>query len=138
MNAPLPFEEWLAKWTTPEPLTGCLLWLGAVHKASGYGAARRTRVSRSNLAHRVVYEETIGPIPGDLQLDHRCRQPTCVNARHLEPVTCRTNIIRGFGRAGVNARKLVCLRGHPFDAVNTKQVKGGRACRACIRIRRAA
>lgn len=38
-------------------------------------------------AHRWIYEQTIGPIPDGLELDHVCRVKLCVNPAHMEPVT---------------------------------------------------
>lgn len=46
-------------------------------------------------AHREMYERIVGPIPPELQLDHLCRNRRCVNPGHLEPVTCKENIVRG-------------------------------------------
>jgi DNA-binding XRE family transcriptional regulator len=45
-----------------------------------------------------MYEQEVGPIPDSLELDHLCRQPSCVNPAHLEPVTAATNSRRGFAR----------------------------------------
>ncbi len=80
-----PFEAYVQ----PEPNTGCHLWAGAV-SGRGYGYYRGRR------AHRVAYEATFGAIPQGLVLDHLCRQPLCVNPKHLEAVTHRTNSMRGL------------------------------------------
>lgn len=81
---------------TPEPNTGCWLWLGASTQ-NGYGTIRLGRaVHGSDFAHRVAYELFIGPIPKNMQIDHKCRVRCCVNPNHLESVTCRENVTRGL------------------------------------------
>src|SRR5690349_8419011 len=49
-------------------------------------------------AHRWVYQQLVGPIPDGLHLDHLCRNPSCVNPDHLEPVTVAENVRRGSVR----------------------------------------
>lgn len=49
-------------------------------------------------AHRVAYIAICGPIPQGLELDHLCENKLCVNPDHLEAVTHRENVIRGFLR----------------------------------------
>jgi len=46
-------------------------------------------------AHRVMYEQTVGPIPDGLVLDHLCRQTDCICPDHVEAVTDAVNIRRG-------------------------------------------
>ena len=111
----------------PEPNSGCWLWLGGVNE--GYG---RVRVGRKQaMAHRVMYEREVGPIPKGLTLDHLCRVRSCVNPAHLEPVTTRENTLRGVGVSALNAQKVACVRGHRFDSKNTYHLRGKRSCRAC-------
>lgn len=71
----------------------CWEWSGSVIKSTGYGQVWAD--GTNHLAHRVVYELLIGPIPEGLQLDHLCRNRRCVNPEHLEPVTGKENIRRG-------------------------------------------
>jgi HNH endonuclease len=86
----------------------------------------------STKAHRWAYEHFVGPIPAGFDLDHACRRPACVNPAHLEPVTHRVNVLRGISPMAINARKIICKNGHPFDAENTyRDAQGGRTCRKC-------
>jgi hypothetical protein len=110
-------RERLAHFISPEPNSGCWLWTGALR--DGYGSytsydAGRVPMRKTSNAHRVVYEEFVGPIPAGLQLDHKCRVRCCVNPDHLEPVTQRENILRGEGVAAVRAKQMTCKRGHPL------------------------
>ena len=64
----------------PEPNTGCFLWTGTT-TGGGYGRVRRGK--RTHYAHRVAYELFVGPIPGGMNVLHRCDTPACVNPDHL-------------------------------------------------------
>ncbi len=112
---------------------GCWLWKGG-HFNNGYALISIER--RPKGAHRFAYELLVGPIPDGLQLDHLCRVRGCVNPKHLEPVTPRTNLLRGATKAAANAAKTHCMHGHEFTAENTVIMKSGsRSCRECGRIR---
>lgn len=107
----------------------CWLWEGA--KSDGYG--HMWVGSGYSVAHRVAYELLVGPIPVGLDLDHLCRVRACVNPEHLEPVTRRENLQRGYGH---NLRVTHCPRGHEYTAENTRVSKlGQRHCRECTRSR---
>lgn len=74
--------------------TGCWLWQGSV-RGYGYGCitiGSRTDKSRRNAqAHRVCYEQFVGPIPDGLVLLHECDTPACINPKHLSPGTHKDN-----------------------------------------------
>lgn len=108
---------------------GCWTWTGHLHL--GYGRVYFQGLKA--LAHRVVYEQVVGPIPEGLVLDHLCRQTSCVNPRHLEPVTNAENVLRGVGAPAQNARKTHCKWGHPFEGENVIRRPDGRECRTCAR-----
>lgn len=85
-------------------------------------------------AHRVAYELVIGAVPDGLHLDHLCRNRWCCNPVHCEPVTIGENLRRGAGPTGINRRKTHCVKGHPFDAENTRINRDGtRRCLECAR-----
>lgn len=109
---------------------GHWIWTGPIRGKQGYGAITIKR--KSFCAHRVMYETFIGPIPDGLQIDHICRVRNCVNPEHLEPVTCRENILRGEGVCAKNAKKTHCPKGHLYSETNTLYTReGGRQCRTC-------
>jgi len=118
----------LLGFVVPEPNTGCWLWTGKIDR-DGYGHAKL--YGRDELAHRAFYLLSIGYIPKDKEIDHKCRMPMCVNPGHLEVVSHAVNMQRGPGR------KTHCKHGHVFDARNTairrdrKLGKVKRACRKC-------
>lgn len=71
----------------------CWEWTGAKSSA-GYGEIA-TGNHTPRLAHVVMYELLVGPVPAGMELDHLCRKPSCVEVYHLEPVTHRENLRRG-------------------------------------------
>lgn len=103
----------------------CWAWT-ANRTGNGYG------MYRQRMAHRVAYEALVERIPTGLELDHLCRNRSCVNPAHLEPVTHQENMRRSPLWGGRYQRaKTHCKAGHPYDETNTYPVKGGRDCRAC-------
>ena len=111
----------------------CWPWL-AYRKANGYGTFYLK--GRTCLAHRVAYELEVGPIPHGLVIDHRCRNRSCVNPTHLEPVTHRVNILRGQSPSARFSGVTECIHGHEFTPDNTYVRKDGkgRMCKTCRRI----
>lgn len=99
-----------------EPNTGCWIWTAAI-QADGY-AKFKVKGAMIN-AHRVSYELYIGQIPEGLELDHTCRVPSCVNPKHLEPVTnaenARRRWVKGY-RTGNNA-------GYVFTSIKERAAK---------------
>jgi len=127
-NGPIPLHR-------PE-LGPCWTWTAAKGKR-GYGNFfYGGKVGR---AYAFAYEHFVGPLPeGCEELDHLCRNPSCVNPAHLEPVTHRENVLRGEAPSAVNAAKAYCDRNHEFTKANTyiRIGLGGkkmRICRACHR-----
>lgn len=120
-------ESIMARIDTTGGSEACWVWNGKVTK-DGYGQAKFQ--GHSVYAHRLVYELVIGPIETET-LDHLCRNRLCANPRHLEPVSNRENILRGYGPAAINARMSYCRKGHVFDLANTYWHKTRRICKLC-------
>lgn len=121
----------------------CWPWTGGRYKC-GYGSFRLSKSYATN-AHRVAYELFVGPVPDGAHVDHLCHSRDtgcpggddcphrlCVNPAHLEPVTQRTNILRGKSLQAANAAKTHCPQGHPLSGDNLVKSKlPWRKCRTC-------
>lgn len=112
----------------------CWVWLGARNNA-GYGKFWPARkADGAVMAHRHAYELMVAEIPAGLVLDHLCRNVSCVNPYHLDPVPNGVNVRRGMSPSSINRGKTHCINGHEFDEANTRITPSGeRACRACHR-----
>jgi hypothetical protein len=129
-----PIERFCPKILFDETMD-CWNWTGLLDK-DGYGRFRMPH--RWMRAHRFAYEFFRDPIPSGLQLDHLCRNRSCCNPWHLEPVTNLENTLRSpIAPAAINGRKFYCKRGHPLSGENLyRNSKGERQCRICDRKRR--
>lgn len=109
----------------------CWQWTGA-RQPEGYGRFSIAR-GRSVLAHRWSYEHHVGPIPEGATIDHLCRNTSCVNPAHMEPVSREVNAYRGNRNVG----KTHCDHGHEFTPANTYTPPGRpqvRECRECRKV----
>lgn len=107
----------------------CWNWIG-FRNEHGYGRWRWR--GRTQGAHRASYEMFVRDIPDGMFIDHLCRNRSCVNPDHLEPVSNEENILRGESPPAMNRRKSVCPAGHEYDAANTYvSSRGYRQCKRC-------
>ena len=128
--------EYIWHRTLIEP-SGCIRWVGSLD-TKGYGRARVHL--RTVAAHRVTYVWATGEdIEPGFYLDHLCRNKSCVNPEHLEPVTTRENIRRGIAAGAETIRLLelsgICSRGHSLTGPNpwVYSTDGkSRQCRQCV------
>ena len=118
-------ERFIAKIDFSE---NCWTWTNKLD--NGYG--RFWLNNKLELSHRFAWLIWAGQIPAGKQLDHLCRNRSCVNPAHLEPVTIKENVLRGIGITAQNARKTHCSKGHPLSGYNAVIRKTGtKSCRIC-------
>lgn len=122
-----PVEERLGDKFTIGP--GCWIWHAAIDD-NGYGRVHNP--GGSCLAHVVLYEFVVGPVPDGLELDHTCRTPSCVRPSHMEPVTHAENMAR-VPRELFDSHSHItrCPRDHAYTPANTYRRNGSRHCKAC-------
>lgn len=113
----------------PEPNSGCWLWL---HKPNKKGYVKAWWSNKHQSAHVVVYKLSKGKIRKGLQIDHTCKNKSCVNPDHLEAVTPRINTLRSDSVTANNARKTHCVHGHELSGEALYQYGNHRTCRMCI------
>ena len=124
---------------------GCWIWTGAYREQYGVFTAPRNGKSRAvHPAHTWSYWLHVGEFAEGLELDHLCKKPSCVNPKHLEPVTPTVNKQRSDCPSGINFRKTHCLNGHALVGDNLysrrRLLKSGevathRLCKTCQRAR---
>lgn len=80
---------------------GCLQWTAGIDD-NGYG---EFNIAPNNVvyAHIFAWQLDHGAIPEGFELDHLCRNRSCVNVNHMEIVTHFENLRRGSHR------------GHPWE-----------------------
>ena len=115
-------------------LNGCWTWRAALQR-NGYGTFG---VGRKMVpAHRVAWALANGSIPFGMNVDHLCRNRSCVRPDHLEAVTSRENSLRGAHPQFTAHRELRCTRGHDLstDDAYAVMANGGKRCKECQRMR---
>lgn len=68
-------------------------WIWSRGKTNGYGEIKVK--GKTLYAHRAMFEKYFGPVPAGTEIDHLCRNRSCVNPFHLDPVSHKDNLRRG-------------------------------------------
>lgn len=126
----------------------CWRWTKSLDR-HGYGRFNVTIDGRRRYtgAHRASWLTHRGDIPGDLVIDHLCRNRACVNPGHMELVDNATNTIRGDhsakkGRSGTRpgTQLHACTQHGRLDGYLAVRRSNGYtfwACRICRRVAKA-
>ena len=125
---------------------GCWEYGGKI-RTDGYGSVyinNGTKKGTTALAHRVVYEGMVGPIPEGMYLCHHCDNPKCVRPDHIFVGTDADNKAdmyakgrHSHGETHWKSKVTHCPQGHPYSGHNLYIRKcGRRMCRACNNARR--
>lgn len=128
-------------WPKVNKTDGCWIWQGAVQSHSVPYGYFQLIGKKFISAHRWSYMHLVGPIPKGMHIDHLCRNPLCVNPKHLEVVTPQENTLRGLNHMADAARRNLCWRGHLLEGANVETIhrkpprKPHRLCVTCRKAR---
>ena len=116
----------------PDGIFGCWVWTAHTSE-EGYGKIKSGAYKSNEVftASRISHEIYKGVVPPELQIDHLCRKPSCVNPFCLEIVTPSINCLRRPNRFGD-----FCINGHERTDENVYLTKKNqRHCKVCQDIR---
>jgi len=94
------------------------------------GYAQISDKGNTLVASRLMYLTEVGEIPVGYEVDHLCRERSCLNPLHLEAVPKIVNVLRGIGPSARHAaleRCPICGDDYSF------RPSGSRACKRCKR-----
>lgn len=103
----------------------CWIW----KRGLSIGGYPRYRKGHFYYAHVYAYTLIKGAIPDGLELDHTCRNRSCINPWHLEAVTHQTNMLRGNTFVSIQAKQTSCKNGHSLEL--SYKHNNRRLCRFC-------
>lgn len=106
-------------------LGDCWVWK-ASKDSRGYGKFSEIRIKGPTSAHRISYRAFHGhDAKRGLEIDHLCKNTSCVNPYHLEAVTHTENVRRAL------ILDHSCRRGHERTNENTLYYQNKRECKLC-------
>lgn len=81
--------------------TGCHIWTGSVDK-NGYGIIGYCQYGKKQKlrAHRMAYQQYVGPVDDTELVLHSCNNEGCINPDHLYIGTAKENIADAVQKPG--------------------------------------
>lgn len=141
MPAKTTIKDRIKRLSVDDASTGCRTWIGHCDK-DGYGKVNATLPDGTPvyLAHRMTWLYFVGPIPDGLEIDHSCKNRSCINPDHLQLVTHAENIaLNNYKTNHRNGVKTHCLNGHLLAGENIRLQRWGstvmRHCKICAAAR---
>lgn len=84
------------------------------------------------LVHRLVLEAFVGPCPDGMECCHKDLDRSNEALSNLRWDTRSANTLDAVNhKTNANARRTHCPRGHPYDRVEKRRDRTGRACKKC-------
>ena len=105
-------EERFNKYVLITDWESCWLWIGFICR--GYGVISVN--NHPTQAHRFSYSIAYGPVPNGKILHHICRNPQCVNPRHLVAISKPNH---SDSAPAQQSMKTHCPHGHEYTKGNT-------------------
>ena len=81
-----PLPDWV-RLHCEQTDSGCQQWTRGLNR--GYG--RLNTKDGSQYTHRIIWEETNGPVPSGMCVDHICHNRSCCELSHLRLVSAKEN-----------------------------------------------
>lgn len=134
----LPFVAFFMARVSPDPVSGCWIWTGAIC-SSGYGEMGMGVRGCREYAHRLAYVLFRGPLGKNSHTHHLCGNHACANPGHLEQVGVAEHFrIHAPERLASKPTPTHCPHGHEYTVKNTyRNKRGWMFCKAChLRSRR--
>lgn len=109
---------------SPEPNSGCWIWMGALSIDGRYGSA--SYLDKTERAHRLMFKLTNGEIPAGIKVLHKCDVMLCINPDHLFLGTDADNMADKTAK-NRQAKGIQC--NHPHRVFNDSSVREVRKLR---------
>lgn len=122
-------------WSHVDKTESCWLWTAGKTRGYGYLGLKHYTLEKPVRisAHRLSWQLFVGSIPDGMQIDHLCKNPSCVRPDHLEVVTPKENNHRSDSPSAVYAKRTHCRNGHPYEGDNVRVAKSGnKTYRQCV------
>lgn len=123
-------------WQKVQKTDSCWNWTASKDKY-GYGMwnYRTSKKQQFMRAHRFAFLLSHGQLTPGKEINHICKNTSCVNSKHLEELTREEHMRKTPGTYGYKwGHRSKCEKGHPLKGKNLMPFalkRGFRKCREC-------